>query len=222
MAFFPAPSGGGAGGLRVLAAGRGVTGPTLSGQYGIGATMLTLLATPEEMAEITVGHRARIGIEWHRISAVDVANRRVTIAEPGLVQANANGPFSSALLYGVDDELQLPGGPYSQVRVQFRWESRWNTGQPSSSQGRCVGDYFSPSGSWYQTLQDPNYYWFAGGDVEEGLDSYVVGVVHTTNTLTNAWTVNYHPATRRLSFTALGAGADTRLPRLFSLVVAGG
>ena len=213
---------GGGSALGVLAAGRGVSGPVLSGQYGIGATVLTLIAVPDEMAQIRVGHRARIGPEFHRITAVDEQNRMVTIADPGLVQANAMGPFSTALLYGVDDVLQLPGGPYSHVDVRFLWEARQLTGQPGGLGGRCVGAYFAPGGSWYQTLQNPDYYWFAGGATDAGEASYPVGVIHTTNILTDAWTLDYDPVTSRLSFTALGAVADTRLPRLSEIVVAGG
>ena len=215
---------GGGGGLRLLAAGTGVTGPTLSGQYAIGATVLTLLATPAEMAAIRVGHRARIGPEFHRITAVDEASRQVTIADPGLLQANVNGPFSTALLYGEDDVLQLPdpaGGGYTHLDVRFLYETRRTTGQPGPYGGRCAGGYFSPGASWYESLQDPNYYWFAGGNTDEGLASYTVGVIHALNTIANAWGLQFDPATNRLFFLNIDGNASNYMPRLSELVVAG-
>ena len=77
--------GGGAGGSAELiySATSDVRGPRLNGTHIIGATTLTLSATPAEMALFFVGQHIVVGLEEHRVTAVDAANFMITIESPG-------------------------------------------------------------------------------------------------------------------------------------------
>ena len=216
---------GGAGGLSVILADAGVTGIRLGGVPAIGDTVLTLTATADQMAGIRVGHRALVGPELHRIEAVDAANLQITIAAPGLVRDASvllNARVSTAPLYGEDDVLQLPGGGYRHLEVRFLGEARRANGA-DGTRNECSGSYWSPGASWTRSNLVGSATWKAGGNVEEGLDSYTVGVVHVSQADTNTWTLEFDPATNRLSFLAvLATGSSGYIPRIYRMVVAGG
>ena len=208
--------------LKLIVGGRGVTGPNLDGDHAIGDTVLTLLATADQMATMSVGDRALIGDEFHRLTAIDEINLQVTIGAPGLVAAKSSSTFSTGVMYGVDDVLQLPGGPYDNLDVRLTWESRFLNGNRAQQTGRSVGTYASPRGSWYETLNSPNYQWFAGGDIEQGLATYGVAILHTGAGFADAWELGFDPVASTLAFRVLPSNAaDTRTPRISALFVSG-
>ena len=87
--------------------------------------------------------------------------------------------------------------------------------------GRSLGDYVAPNASAYHSLTNFSY-WYAGGNTEEGLPSYSIGVVHSTSSLANLRTVDYELATNRLVLVPGDASlAVSFAPRVYQMMVVG-
>ena len=207
----------GAGGGLSLVYGAQSTETTLSGAHLATATVLNVAS----VAGFRLG-RAHVARDVVTITAIDAANNRLTLAA-GLATPKISGTIvGQAPLVGAGDALALPGGPYAELDVRILYDLRNSSGAQTYN-GHSNGAYYgAPTpGSWIQTLSNRNYWW-AFANLGGALATYSVGMVHGTSSLTNAWTVEFDPATRRLSFLAADSSAAVSLlPRVYSLIVAG-
>ena len=215
----PGPAAGGA--LSVLYAGT-MAESTLSGVHVLGATTLTLASAAEFRDDMTFG----IGVEAHDIVSVDAGANQVEIAAPGLLANYVDGAACfCAPMWGADDTLALPAPAgatqYAELDCWMLYDLPQSNGNPSFYSGRSLGDYVAPHASWFHSLTNYSY-WYAGGNVEEGLASYSVGVVHGTVSAVNFWALDYELATNRLIFLPADPSlAVSLIPRIYHLALAG-
>lgn len=210
---------GGGGGLSLVYGAEDVE-TTLNGAHAAGATVLSV-------ADATglVAGRAHVAAEVHTIAAVDEGANTITIEAPGLTANQASGRIvGQAPLVGADDTLTLPGGPYKELDIRLLYDLRHLTSGVRSYTGRNAAAFYSAGmtrSSWVETLTGGSYWW-AFVNIDTG-STYSVGLVHATGSLTfNSWTIELDPATGRLSFLPTDpAMTVSRLPRVYSLIVAG-
>ena len=210
---------GGAGGLSLVYGAKSVE-TTLDGAHLAGATVLRV----DDATGLAAG-RIHVTGEVHTATAVDESANTVTIEAPGLAAAQADGRIvGQAPLVGADDTLTLPGGPYAELDIRLLYDLRHLTSGVESYSGRNAGAFYSAGmtrSSWVETLTGSNYWW-AFTNIDTG-STYSVGLVHATSSLTfNSWSIELDPATSRLSFLPTDPGMTvSRLPRVYSLIVAG-
>lgn len=215
----PGPAAGGA--LDVLYAGTMAEG-ALSGAHVLGATTLTLASADGFRDDMTFG----VGVESHDIVAVDAGANQVEIAAPGLLGAYVDGDACfCAPMWGADDVIALPAPAgatqYSELDCWMLYDLPQANGNPAFYSGRSLGDYVAPHLSWFHSLTNFSY-WYAGGNTEEGLASYSIGVVHGTVSVSNLWALDYELATNRLILIPGDASlAVSFIPRIYQLAVAG-
>lgn len=223
------PGGGGAGLASVYAAASVDT--TFDGAHALGATTLTLASVDGIRADMTLGVTARSSAGGHEIIpdivSIDAAAKQVEIAAPGLARARADGDavFASPL-WGADDTLALPApvgaAAYAELAVRMLWELWLSTGSSSSTRnGRSSGAFWGPSASHWEVLNSSSYWW-SGGNLEAGLNSYAVGAANYGSSLSNLWTLDYRPADRTLLLLPADPSLSVRyIPRVYQLTVAG-
>ena len=225
-----AGAGAGATAAQVLYA-RAIAETTLSGAHQAAATVLTLADAAGIRADMRFGlyrHTSMGGnLEYHDIESVDAAADTVTIASPGLGQAQAAGQACFATpMWGADDAIALPapasGARYAELDCRLLFDVPNLSGSDASYNGRSIGRFTAPHASSYASLASYGDWW-AGGNTEEGLDSYSVGIVHGRYSDTrNIWTLDYELATNRLVLLPADASlVPTTAPRIYQLVVTG-
>ena len=173
-----------------------------------------------------VGKYVDLGLaEHHKIIAVDEATNTITLEE-GIQKAYGIGAVvQSSPMMGSDATIQLPMPPagqrYSNISVNSLFSLPRTTG-PTYYAGRSWGEYFYPNASYAHSLTNFSY-WESDMNIDETLDSYIVGIVHATTSDTNAWTIDFNPMTSVISFVPFDANlAQTLVPRLETLIIAGG
>ena len=202
----PAPGGG-----LELAYAANLAETELDGAHAAASTVLTLDSVDGIQAGMTFG----VGIESHKIDAVDTENSRITIAAPGLAANRADeDDVFIAPLFG-----RAAAGPYKELEARIWFEMLTSSGR-SARQGHANGRFFGPGASVFDSLDGYNYWWTWSNTGT--LTSYSVGAAHVGRTARHTWSLEYHPATNRLSL--LHADADqtpTYYPRINSIVLAG-
>ena len=158
------------------------------------------------------------------MEAVDAAANRVTIAAPGLVAAQDAGDYvSQAPLVGDGDSLVVPGAAGKDVQVLAIFDYPQKNGNPSFYNGRSQGRYYrsGDGASWLETLANYSAWWVYH-DVGPS-ETFSVGLLHTTASLTNTvLSVELNPATGALALQAVPGTQLLYVPRVTSLIVAGG
>ena len=219
--------GGGAGGGAELiySATSDVRGPRLNGTHIIGATTLTLSATPAEMALFFVGQHIVVGLEEHRVTAVDAANFMITIESPGMVNNNVNGPVQAGVMIGENDTFILPNaGNYSELDIRFLYTLPAISAASENSGGKSTGAYYAGGdehGSWYNAVTYFNRWWTGAVPYDASLTTYTVGLLPQENNVNNSWALEYNPTTGELSFAKLNAVATALLPKITNIIIAG-
>ena len=223
-AIGPEPAGGG-GGLSLLFAGEAVTG-ALDGAHVAGAAVLTV-----GDASIYRAGAVQVGGEVHTIQSTDEAARTITIEAAGLTADQADDvQVVQAPILGADDVLQLPepSGQYAEIDIRLLYDLPQLNGNPPFYNGRSTGAYYSAGAplqqsAWFETLSNFSYWW-ANGQVADDPASgtWSVGLIHATAGAGNAWSLEFDPATHRLSLLPLDASLVVGfIPRVWSLIVAG-
>ena len=222
-ALGPAAAASGGGGLSLLFAGESVTG-ALAGAHVAGSIDLSV----DDAAIYRLG-RVQVGGELHAIEAIDEAANTVTIEAAGLAGNQADDAVVvQAPILGADDVLQMPdpgGAAYAEIDVRLLYDMPQLNGNPPFYSGRSTGAYYSAAGrgsAWLETLSNFSY-WFGAAQTEDApAGTWSVGLIHATNGFANAWSVEFDPATHRLSLLPVDSSLTVSfIPRIYQLIVAG-
>ena len=215
----------GAGSQLIFSGDSALFGPRLNGTHDIGSTVLTLSATPAEMAQYFVGQHITVGLEQFRITAVDAAGFMITIAAPGLANANVNGPVRAGVMIGDGDTLQLPAVDYKVLSVYLRFQLvNSSSVQPTYSGFGWGGYAMNDDGrvaAWLGYFNNFNYRWDYGQSDPTDVP-FLVALLFSTNQVTFNWWLGYYPATHTLMIEPVSAATDTRIPVVTTLKIIGG
>ena len=214
---------GGGGGLSLLFAGGQVTG-ALDGAHVAAAAVLTV-----GDASIYRLGRVQVGGELHTIENIDEAARTITIEAAGLAADQADdAQVVQAPIIGADDVLQLPapaGGEYAQLDVRVLYDLPQLNGNPPFYNGRSTGAYYGSAvgrSAYTETLSNFSYWWANAQAEDDPSGTWAVGLIHATSNQANAWSVEFDPATHRLSLVPLDDSLVVGfIPRIYNLIVAG-
>ena len=220
-----AGSNSGAGSELIFSRDSALFGPRLNGTHDIGSTVLTLSATPAEMAQYFVGQHITVGLEQFRVTAVDAAGFMITIAAPGLANANVNGPVRAAVMIGDGDTLQLPAVDYKVLSVFLEFQLVNSASVQPTYTGFGWGGYATNDdgeiGAWLGYFNNFNYRW-QYGQTDPTDVPFLVALLFSTNQVAFNWWLGYYPATHTLMIEPVSTATDTRIPAITRLKIIGG
>ena len=221
--YLPGQGGGSGGGAGLLFAQESsIRGPLLLGQYAIGATSFTIVATQDEFALMFPGMHIIIGSEQHRVVSVNAATNNLTI-ESGITSNLAAALITSGVLLGNGDSIVLPGDGLERLDVFLEYDLPQISGAAPFNSGMSIGDYHAGQGQqasrfWVFT----NYSrWLSVVQVTDDT-TYPVGILTASGAASHTWTLEFNPATSELSLAKYDdTTADLYYPRITTMKVAG-
>ncbi len=211
-------AGGGGGGLDLILT-PNQADTTLDGLHALGATTLSL----DSVEGIVAGSWLGVVNLPYQVASVNEAAGTVEITS-GLASVAVDGIAVFAVpLFGAEATLTLPepvSGSYAVLELDVIWQMLSSSGTLRSN-GFTRGGVHDDIGWAY--VENRSGYWRTHHNSLEGdAVSITCGMLIYSRRLTNAWSIEYTPATRQLSFLPFEvAPVSDFLPRVSSIIVRG-